>query len=147
MKNNLVFVGTAVPPLKIADVDHNAEQIIESIKSHSECGVIVFPELCTTGYTCADLFGSDLLLDKAEDALFRIAKETETCHGLSAVIGVPVRFENHVYNCAAFLSEGTVCAGYYGLCLLGNGGKGPALCGSLPIPPWCWRDDGFWRRS
>ncbi len=110
MKNNLVFVGTAVPPLKIADVDHNAEQIIESIKSHSECGVIVFPELCTTGYTCADLFGSDLLLDKAEDALFRIAKETETCHGLSAVIGVPVRFENHVYNCAAFLSEGTVCA-------------------------------------
>ena len=110
MKNNLVFVGTAVPPLKIADVDHNAEQIIESIKSHSECGVIVFPELCTTGYTCADLFGSDLLLDKAEDALFRIAKETETCHGLSAVIGVPVRFENHIYNCAAFLSEGTVCA-------------------------------------
>lgn len=110
MKNNLVFVGAAVPPLKIADIDHNAEQIIELIKCHSECGVIVFPELCVTGYTCSDLFGSDLLLDKAEDALFRIAEETKTCHGLTAVIGVPVRFENHVYNCAAVLSEGVVRA-------------------------------------
>ena len=57
MKNRLILAGTAVPSLKVADIDYNTEQIINLIKNNSECGAIVFPELCITGYTCADLFG------------------------------------------------------------------------------------------
>ena len=93
MKNNLIKTSAAIPSLRVADVDYNTDQIIDIIKKHGK-GVIVFPELCITGYTCADLFGSELLLSKAEDALFRIADETADCKGLTAVVSLPVRYEN-----------------------------------------------------
>ena len=110
MKNQLIRVGAAVPALKLADAEHNAEQIVEIIKRHADCSVLVFPELCLTGYTCGDLFGSELLLEKAEDALMRIAAETADCRGLTAVVGAPIRYRNGLYNCAAVISEGRVCA-------------------------------------
>ena len=110
MKNQLIQVAAAVPSLKVAQVEYNTAQIISMIREHAECGVIVFPELCITGYTCADLFGSDLLLNRAEEALFEIAEATEYLQGLTAVVGVPVRFENSLYNCAAVISSGEVQA-------------------------------------
>ena len=110
MKNQLIRVGAAAPALQVADVDRNAEQIVDLIRTHSGCGVVVFPELCVTAYTCADLFGSELLLGKAEDALFSIAERTSVCRGLTALVGVPIRFENKLYNCAAVICEGRVCA-------------------------------------
>ena len=84
MKNQLIQVAAAVPSLKVAQVEYNTAQIISMIREHAECGVIVFPELCITGYTCADLFGSDLLLNRAEEALFEIAEATEYLQGLIA---------------------------------------------------------------
>ena len=99
-----------MPRLRIADPDFNANEIISLIKENRDCGVIVFPELSVTGYTCADLFGSMSLLNKAEDALFHIAEETSSITGLTAVIGLPIRFDNNLYNCAAFISEGKICA-------------------------------------
>lgn len=110
MKNKLIKTGAAVPSVKVADVSYNTDKIIEIIRDYKELGVIVFPELCITGYTCADLFGSDLLLDEAEDAMFRIADVTKDIPGLSAVVGLPIRYENSLYNCAAVISEGRVCA-------------------------------------
>ncbi len=110
MKNRLIYVGAAVPSLRVADVDYNTERIVELIKKHSECGVLVFPELCVTGYTCADLFMSELLLNKAEEGLFFIAGATAKTKGQTAVVGVPIRYGNNLYNCAAVLSEGKVCA-------------------------------------
>lgn len=109
MKNQLIKAAAAVPALRVADTGYNAEQIVNVIKEHRDCGLIVFPELCVTGYTCADLFESDLLLNKAEDALFYIARKTADCKGLTAVVGAPVRYENDLYNCAAVISEGKVC--------------------------------------
>ena len=65
MKNNLIKAAAAVPELKIGDITYNTEKIIEVIVEHSDSGLIVFPELSITGYTCADLFQSDLLLNEA----------------------------------------------------------------------------------
>jgi NAD+ synthase (glutamine-hydrolysing) len=109
MKNNLIAVAAVVPPLHVADVKYNTEQIISAIKTLTDCGVIVFPELSVTGYTCADLFESDLLLNAAEEAVLTIAKATENT-GVTAVVGLPLRFKNNLYNCAAILSEGVVKA-------------------------------------
>ncbi|MCR4712971.1 MAG: NAD(+) synthase [Treponemataceae bacterium] len=109
MKNNLIAVAAVVPPLHVADVKYNTEQIISAIKTLTDCGVIVFPELSVTGYTCADLFESDLLLNAAEEAVLTIAKATENT-GVTAVVGLPIRFKNNLYNCAAILSEGVVKA-------------------------------------
>ena len=109
MKNNLITVVAVVLPSHVADVKYNTEQIISAIKTLTDCGVIVFPELSVTGYTCADLFESDLLLNAAEEAVLTIAKATENT-GVTAVVGLPLRFKNNLYNCAAILSEGVVKA-------------------------------------
>lgn len=109
MKNNIIQVAAAVPELKVADVKYNTELMVNMIKELPDCGVIVFPELSVTGYTCADLFLSDLLLNAAADALFTIAAETAGTDNL-VVIGVPLRYENSLYNCAALISCGEVKA-------------------------------------
>ncbi len=109
MKNRIIQVAAAMPGLKVGDVTYNTDQIISMIKELSDCGVIVFPELSVTGYTCADLFLSELLLQGAAAALFRIARETEDTGNL-VVVGVPIRVGNSLYNCAALLSCGSVKA-------------------------------------
>ena len=109
MKNNIVQVAAVVPKIKVADVRYNTDQIIESLNKLSDCGVIVFPELSVTGYTCADLFLSDLILEEAKKALIQIAKETLISEN-TVIIGAPIRFENSIYNCAAILSGGSIKA-------------------------------------
>ena len=108
MRNQLILAAAAVPSLRVADVEYNTEQIIRLIAENSRCGLIVFPELSVTGYTCADLFGSELILEKAQEAMFIIAKATEEYRELTVIIGVPIRFENNLYNCAAVISAGKV---------------------------------------
>ncbi|MBO4325045.1 MAG: NAD(+) synthase [Lachnospiraceae bacterium] len=109
MKNRMIQVTAAVPKLRVGDVRYNTEQIISMIHTCSNSGLIVFPELAVTGYTCADLFLSDLLLSEAEAALLRIAAATERT-GVTAVVGVPVRFRNGLYNCGAVISGGNIRA-------------------------------------
>lgn len=109
MKNRIIRVAAAVPEIKVGDVTFNMAQIISTVRELSDCGVIIFPELSVTGYTCADLFLSELLLQRAASALFRIAHETENTGNL-VVVGVPIRFESSLYNCAALLSCGCIKA-------------------------------------
>lgn len=106
----MIKVGNAVPAMKVADVSFNTKEIIKAMKANTDCGLLLFPELCLTGYTCADLFGNDALLSAAEEGLCDIADASESIEGLTVVVGLPVRFENNLYNCAAFVSEGTICA-------------------------------------
>lgn len=109
MKNRMIKVGAIVPRLKVADVNYNVEQIISCINETRDCGIVVFPELCLCGYTCADLFGNDILLQACENGLKTIASSTKEIQGLMVVVGLPVRYHNHLYNCAAYVSEGKVC--------------------------------------
>ncbi len=109
MKNRLIRVVSAVPQLRVGDVRFNAQQMIAMIREQPDSGVIVFPELSVTGYTCGDLFQSDLLLQEAEAALLRIAEATQGM-GVTVIAGVPVRHRNSLYNCGAIISEGCVRA-------------------------------------
>ncbi len=107
VKNRLIQVAAAVPDLKVGDVDYNTESIIAIINSQPDAGVLVFPELCITGYTCADLFLSDILVQRASEALLKIAS---CATSVTAVVGVPLIVDNNLYNCAAVLSGGEVKA-------------------------------------
>ncbi len=109
MKNRLIGVTAAVPQLRVGDVRYNTEQIVGMIADNADSGVIVFPELALTGYTCADLFHSDRLLEESENALAEIARATERT-AVTAVVGVPVRFRNSIYNCGAVISCGSLKA-------------------------------------
>ena len=110
MKYTMIKAAAAVPALRVADPAYNTDEIIRIMNEYSDCGLIVFPELSITAYTCGDLFGQKALLDEAEDQLFRIAKETEKLPGVCAVVGVPLRYNNELYNCAVFLNEGQIKA-------------------------------------
>ena len=109
MQNRLIQIAAAVPALKVGDIDYNIQSMISIIEENSESGIIVFPELSVTGYTCADLFLSNLLLNKSIDALVKIADAT-TGKRVTAVVGVPFVVENNLYNCAAVLSDGKIRA-------------------------------------
>ena len=104
MKNKMIKVGNVVPSLKVADVSYNKNVIIDTIKDNQDCGVLLFPELSVCGYTCADLFGNHLLLDKCEEALVEIAKQSKCL----VVVGAPLRKDNSLYNCAVFMSNGEI---------------------------------------
>ena len=65
MKNKMFKVGAIVPKLKIANVSYNTKEIISIIKANKDCGLLVFPELSLTGYTCGDLFFQQSLLEES----------------------------------------------------------------------------------
>ena len=109
MKNSMIKTAAVVPQLKVADAGWNTGKIIEAMASCSGCGLVVFPELSVSGYTCADLFGQDLLLEECEKGLAVIAAETEKYAGMTAVVGLPVRYGNELYNCCAYVSGGRIC--------------------------------------
>ncbi|MDE7289657.1 MAG: NAD(+) synthase, partial [Oscillospiraceae bacterium] len=109
MKDGFIRVAAATPDIKVADCDYNADRIIELIKQAAEedASIVVFPELCITGYTCGDLFLQKVLLDGAKNALIKIAKETADCD-LLAFVGLPFEVDGKLYNCAAALCKGKI---------------------------------------
>ncbi len=109
MNNGFVKVACATPDIKVADAAYNADNIIKIIKRAAVNGIrlIVFPELCITGYTCGDLFLQKPLIDGAVAQLKRIAHETAKCD-ICAVVGLPYIVDGKLYNVGAVLNYGKV---------------------------------------
>lgn len=109
MRDGFVKVAAGTPKIRVADCVYNGAQIITLMKQAAEQGVKVLclPELCITGYTCGDLFLQDTLLNGAEDALGQILEETAELDMVTA-LGLPVRVNNKLYNCAAVIHKGEI---------------------------------------
>ena len=109
MKYGFVKVAAAIPSVKVADCKFNAQQIDTQIAIADGKGVqiIVFPELCITGYSCADLFGQTLLLEEAEIALMQIMNNTRQMDIIS-IVGMPVVVNSTLMNCAVALQKGKI---------------------------------------
>ena len=108
-KYGYVRVAASVPELKVANVEFNVKEIINEIKKLSKEGVQVvsFPELSITGYTCGDLFKQEFLINKALEGLNTIVKETSKLDIIS-IVGMPVRVNNKLFDCAVVLSKGQI---------------------------------------
>lgn len=106
---NYGFVKTAVvtPKIKVADVAHNGAEIEKLMKEASNGGarIIVFPELCLTGYTCGDLFAQELLVTRAKEELIRLVKASRDVDGLFFA-GLPWEHRGNLYNAAAAFEGG-----------------------------------------
>lgn len=111
MKDGFVKVATASPKLRVADCKYNEERIFEEIVRANRQGVklLVFPELCMSGYTCGDLFLQDTLLTACQDALSNLLDTTENVDTLF-VVGMPFAYRNTLYNIAVFCMEGEILA-------------------------------------
>lgn len=108
MKNRMIKAGTVVPKCKVADVSYNVNVIKETIRQYDDCGLLVFPELCLSAYTCADLFQSQILLDQCIDGLFEVAEASKGARDMTVVVGLPLRYENCLYNTAAYIANGKI---------------------------------------
>ncbi|NDW11526.1 NAD(+) synthase [Bacteroides sp. 214] len=109
MNYGFVKVAAAIPRVSIGDCRSNAEQI-ESIITRAEgvnVQVLVFPELCVTGYTCGDLFAQQFLLQSAEQALMQILNNTRSLDIIS-ILGMPIAFNSTVYNTAVVIRKGKI---------------------------------------
>ena len=106
-----IKTAAATPRVSIGAPEKNAAAILELALAHTDCAVIVFPELCITGYTCADLFAQRWLLDAALRETMKLARALEA-GGFAgmAVVGLPVRADRQLFNCAAFLQGGKLVA-------------------------------------
>ena len=109
MNDGFLRVAAATPALKVADSYFNTNKIIELIdKAYSEkVKVLVFPELCITGYTASDLFFQKKLLDEALEGLKRIIAATNGKRMLTFV-GLPFMHKSKLYNVAAAVNNGNL---------------------------------------
>lgn len=104
-----IRVAAASPRVYLADTERNKAEIIRIAEeaAKNEASVVVFPELCVTGYTCADLFSQRRLLEAAEKAVEDIAG-AGLPSGLLIAMGAPVRHAGRLYNCAILIKGGKI---------------------------------------
>ena len=112
MDKNYEYIraAVAVPTLKVANPIYNVNEIIKLAKKACEekrAKVILFPELCITGYSCGDLFNQRTLINGAEEGLQFLLNETKGFEALIAV-GMPVYVDNQLFNCAVLLKGGKI---------------------------------------
>lgn len=109
MRQGFVKVAAVTPDIQVADVAFNTERICRGIDEAQKerAKIVVFPELCVTGYTCGDLFSQDVLLRESKQALLKIAEYT-TDKDMLVIVGAPLDIEGKLYNVAATLNHGKV---------------------------------------
>lgn len=109
MKQGFVKVAAVTPDIRVADVEFNKEQICRKMDEAAASGakIIVFPELCVTGYTCSDLFTQDVLLDHAREVLTEIAAHTRDMDAL-VFVGAPLAVDGELYNVAVAMNHGKI---------------------------------------
>ena len=109
MQDGFVKIAAATPDLRVADCAYNASEIVKQAKQAAAKGahLVVFPELCLTGYTCGDLFLQRTLLDGALAALDTVRRETAELNA-AVVVGLPLVHQGKLFNVAAVLCGGKI---------------------------------------
>ena len=109
MKNGFVKVAAATPDIRVADVEFNTQNIINAMEEAQKNGakILVFPELCVTGYTCSDLFDHSVLLKASRKALLEIAENTND-KDMLVFVGAPLEVNGKLYNVATAMNQGEI---------------------------------------
>lgn len=109
MRHGFIKAAAVTPKIRVADCKHNAEEIKKALMDAraQKAKVVVFPELCLTGYTCEDLFLQESLLLGALEALKDILEYSKGMDMLY-FIGLPLEYQGKLYNTMAACSRGEV---------------------------------------
>jgi NAD+ synthase (glutamine-hydrolysing) len=106
--HGFVTIASICPKVEIGNPQANAAIILKEIES-THADIVLFPELCLTGYTCGDLFNQTALIESAKSQLIDLAyKAYKVDKNKLVVIGLPIEFNGTLYNCAAILNSGVV---------------------------------------
>lgn len=96
----------------VGAVSANTQRIAELIAQARDlhhADVVLFPELCVSGYPPEDLLLRPAFLTECNAAVERIA---ESVHGIVAVVGWPQSAGAVVYNAASVLRDGAIASTY-----------------------------------
>ena len=102
-----VRITCASPRTAVANPAANAAEIVRILDQLPDSDIVLYPELCVTGYTCGDLFGQSTLLDAGIRAILRIAQATAGRAQL-VVVGAPIPAGNSLFNCAVVINDGSI---------------------------------------
>ncbi len=102
-------VAAAVPPVRAGAVRENVDEMLALVRDAAAEGaeLLVFPELCVTGYTCADLFHQETLLEAADAEFARFLKGAAKT-GMLICAGMPVTAGGVLYNAAVVCQDGRI---------------------------------------
>lgn len=109
MKDGFIKVAAITPKITVADPIANTEEILRRIDEAMtrQAKLLVFPELCLTGYTCQDLFYQRTLLEQAKEALVKVVEYTKNKDAI-VYIGLPLEVQGKLYNVAAVICRGEI---------------------------------------
>ena len=102
-----IRITCASPRTAVANPAKNADEILRVLDQAADSDIVLYPELCVTGYTCADLFGQSTLIEAGIRATLRIARATVGRAQL-VVVGAPVPAVNSLFNCAVVIGDGSI---------------------------------------
>lgn len=93
---------------EVGNIKNNSKVILDLCSKAIEenVDIAVFPELCLTGYTCADMFTQQFMNDDIFETVKGIASSMDDF--LLAFIGAPLVIDNKLYNCVFALNNGKI---------------------------------------
>jgi NAD+ synthase (glutamine-hydrolysing) len=112
MKHGFIKIATACPPVKVGNVRLNTENIkrIMTDAFGKNVNILVFPELCVSGYTCGDMFFNSALIDAVAVASADIAAFSVGLPDLLTFVGLPQIINGKLYNAAVAVQNGKIIA-------------------------------------
>lgn len=109
-QHGLLRVAALSPELTLGNVDANVQAILAAARPlvlNNGARLVVCPELCLTGYSCADLFYLPALREAAIGGLWDLAQATADWQAV-VVVGLPLEVQDRLYNVAAVIAGGEI---------------------------------------
>ena len=110
MRVTVSSASPVLPPKFGWRLTANADRILNLMRraEDEQVDVLLFPELCMTGYTCADLFHQPVLQQSGLRLTDPPGRTERSLYSGLAVVGLPLPMLDQVYNCAAILKSGQI---------------------------------------
>jgi NAD+ synthase (glutamine-hydrolysing) len=107
--HGLIRAAVGIPEVRVADPSFNGDRTIELMKqaAREKAILVLFPELGLSAYSCEDLFQQQALLDGSLEALRNILQASNDLN-LITVVGMPLRVDQLLFNCAVVVSRGQI---------------------------------------
>lgn len=105
------IIAAQINPL-VGAIEHNAEQIINALDLNADADLIVFPELCLTGYPPEDLLLRPHLYTRCDAAVDQLKADTKR-HTAAIIIGLPIYEDDKRFNSALCIHQGEIIARYH----------------------------------
>lgn len=104
-----IRVGAVVNKIELLNPQANTEEIIKAVDKAVSLGIeiVVFPELCITGYTAQDMFFNDDIYREVLFGLKRLKEYSEN-KDIVFIVGAPYKINNTLYNCAFSFWRGSI---------------------------------------